>query len=343
MTLAVVASVTFYILDPVKILKKILSFLIPLLLSAALLFYIYSDENLDDQLEYIKNGNMFWLFLPVFISLLSNLFRALRWNMLIRAAGQEVSWLNSFLAVTVGYLANTLLPRAGEVARCGVLKKYSDVSFTTALGTVVTERIFDVIITLAILLLAFLLEFNALTPFFEDADFSSKLIAFITSPFFIASVLIVAVAFVIFYRFRNQSRLYEKGRESLRKFKVGFLSAKDIDNKFLFGVYTVLIFACYYFMLQVSFWAFDFSKDITYSQGLMIYVAGSLGIIAPVQGGIGAWHYMTIQSMVFYLGNSVMAETKAFALVVHTLQSILVSIVFGLIAYVLLPLVNKKK
>lgn len=263
--------------------------------------------------------------------------------MLIKAAGQEVSLANSFLAVTVGYFANTFLPRAGEVARCGVLKKYSGVSFTTVLGTVVTERIFDIIITAVLLLLAFVLEFGALAPYFESADFTSKLIGFVTNPFVLAVLTIVFVGFFFIYKLRSRSKLYEKGRESLRKFKVGFISAKNVENKFLFGLYTVLIFACYYLMLHFSFWAFDFSKDITFSQSLMIYVAGSLGIIAPVQGGIGAWHYMTIQTMVFYLGETFLPECKAFALVVHSVQSMLVNIVFGLIAYLLLPVLNKKK
>ena len=95
-------------------------------------------------------------------------------------------------------------------------------------------------------------------------------------------------------------------------------------------------------MLHFSFWAFDFSKDITFSQGLVIYVMGALGIIAPVQGGIGAWHFMTIQALVFYLGEGIISEAKAFALVVHSMQTIPVYIGCGLIAYILLPIVNKK-
>lgn len=326
----------------VKKIKSILGFVIPLLLSVALLYYIYSDENLEEQIAYIKNANFLWLFLPVLLALFSNLFRALRWKMLIKASGLQVSLLNAFLAVLVGYFANFLLPRAGEVARCGVLKKYASLSFTTVLGTVVTERIFDVIMTAIIMMLAFVLEFGMLSSLVEDANLPSKLMMILTNPFVIVMVLILIAVLVSFFKFRNQSKLYEKGRESFRKFKLGMLSAKDVDNKFLFGLYTILIFACYYLMLHFSFWAFDFSKDITFSQGLVIYVMGALGIIAPVQGGIGAWHFMTIQAMVFYLGEGIISEAKAFALVVHSMQTIPVYIGCGLIAYILLPIVNKK-
>lgn len=327
----------------VKKLKSILGFVVPLLLSVALLYYIYSGENLDEQIAYVKNSNFFWLLLPVLVAVISNLFRALRWKMLIKASGLQVSLGNAFLAVLVGYFANFILPRAGEVARCGVLKKYSGLSFTTVLGTVVTERIFDVIMTAIIMMLAFVLEFGMLSSLVEDANLPSKILSIITNPFVIIILLIMAVMLVLFFKLRNQSKLYAKGRESLRKFKVGMMSAKDVDNKFLFGLYTVLIFACYYLMLHFSFWAFDFTKDITFSQGLVIYVMGALGIIAPVQGGIGAWHFMTIQALTFYLGDGIASEAKAFALSVHSVQTILVYIGCGLVAYVLLPILNKNK
>lgn len=333
---------SLFISIKVKKLKNVLGFVVPLLLSIALLYYIYSEENLDEQIAYIKSSNFFWLFLPVLVALISNLFRALRWKMLIKASGLEVSLTNSFLAVLVGYFANFILPRAGEVARCGVLKKYSGLSFTTVLGTVVTERIFDVIMTAIIMMLAFVLEFGMLSSLVEDADLPSKILSIITNPFVVVILLIMAVVLILFFKLRNQSKLYAKGRESLRKFKIGMMSAKDVDNKFMFGLYTVLIFACYYLMLHFSFWAFDFTKDITFSQGLVIYVMGALGIIAPVQGGIGAWHFMTIQALVFYLGDGIASEAKAFALSVHSVQTILVYIGCGLIAYMLLPLLNKK-
>ncbi len=333
---------SLFISIKVKKLKNVLGFVVPLLLSIALLYYIYSEENLDEQIAYIKSSNFFWLFLPVLVALISNLFRALRWKMLIKASGLEVSLTNSFLAVLVGYFANFILPRAGEVARCGVLKKYSGLSFTTVLGTVVTERIFDVIMTAIIMMLAFVLEFGMLSSLVEDADLPSKILSIIINPFVIVILLIMAVVLILFFKLRNQSKLYAKGRESLRKFKIGMMSAKDVDNKFMFGLYTVLIFACYYLMLHFSFWAFDFTKDITFSQGLVIYVMGALGIIAPVQGGIGAWHFMTIQALVFYLGDGIASEAKAFALSVHSVQTILVYIGCGLIAYMLLPLLNKK-
>lgn len=334
-------QVSLFMYIEVKKIKSILGFVIPLLLSVALLYYIYSEENWDEQLAYIKNANFFWLLLPVLVALLSNLFRALRWKMLIKASGMEVSLINSFLAVLVGYFANFVLPRAGEVAKCGMLKKYSGLSFTTVLGTVVTERIFDVIMTAIILTLAFVLEFGMLSSLVEDADLPSKLLSIITNPFVIVILIIFLAVLFIILKFRNQSKLYAKGRESLRKFKLGMLSAKDVDNKWLFAFYTVGIFACYYMMLHFSFWAFDFTKDITFSQGLVIYVMGALGIIAPVQGGIGAWHFMTIQALVFYLGDGIASEAKAFALSVHSVQTILVYIGCGIIAYILLPIVNK--
>lgn len=335
-------QVSLFISNKVKKLKSILGFVVPLLLSVALLYYIYSEENWDEQISYIKNANFFWLFLPIGVALVSNFFRALRWKMLIKASGMDVTVTNAFLAVLVGYFANFLLPRAGEVARCGVLKKYSNLSFTTVLGTVVTERIFDVIMTLIIMALAFVLEFGMLSSLVEDADLPSKLMTIITNPFVIVILLIFAVMLVLFFKLRNKSKLYAKGRESLLKFRSGMMSVKDVDNKFLFGLYTVLVFACYYLMLHFSFWAFDFTKEITFSQGLVIYVMGALGIIAPVQGGIGAWHFMTIQGLVFYLGDAIMSEAKAFALIVHSVQTIPVYIGCGLIAYMLLPILNKK-
>lgn len=318
--------------------KSILELVIPLALSIIIFYSLYKDEDWSVLMNCIKGSKIGWLLLPVAIGLFSHFLRAIRWKMLIKASGMNAKLDNIFHSVMIGYFANFLFPRAGEVARCGVLKKSDGISFTTLIGTVITERLFDMIVTALIILITILLQYQYFASTLSTIDLGSKIMNML--PFIIIFVVIIASVGTFFYKKRNESKLYDKGRETLKKIGKGFASFKDVDNKVLFLTLSLLIFFCYFMMLYVSFWAFDVTKDLSISAGLVVYVMGALGIIAPVQGGIGAWHYLTITALSFYFIPE--TEAKAFALATHTVQTVIVYVGFGLLSYIIMSIKGHK-
>lgn len=319
--------------------KSILELIIPLALSILIFYFIYKDEDWGELMGYIKESKIGWLLLPVAIGMLSHFIRAIRWKMLIKASGMDARLDNVFHSVMIGYFANFLFPRAGEVARCGVLKKSENISFTTLIGTVITERLFDMLVTALIIIATIILQYQYFASTLATIDLGSKLMSML--PFIVIFIAIIVCVGVFFYRKKNESKLYEKGRETLKKIGKGFASFKDVNNKTLFIILSLLIFFCYFMMLYVSFWAFDATKDLSISAGLVVYVMGALGIIAPVQGGIGAWHYLTITALSFYFIPE--TEAKAFALATHTVQTIIVYVGFGLLSYIIMSIKGHKK
>lgn len=314
--------------------KSIAKLTIPLVLSVLIFYFIYRNEDWSELIGYIKDSEIGWLLLPVAIGMFSHFLRAIRWKMLIKASGMNAPLGNIFHSVMIGYFANFLFPRAGEVARCGVLKKSDGISFTTLIGTVITERLFDMLVTALIIVATIILQYQYFASTLATIDLGSKIMNML--PFIVIFTVIIVCVGVFFYKKRNESKLYDKGRETLKKIGTGFASFKDVSNKALFIALSLLIFFCYFMMLYVSFWAFDATKELSISAGLVVYVMGALGIIAPVQGGIGAWHYLTITALSFYFIPE--TEAKAFALATHTVQTIVVYVGFGLLSYLIMSI-----
>ncbi len=258
---------------------------------------------------------------------------------MIEPLGKKPGTLNTFLAVMVGYLMNLALPRMGEISRCGVLARYEKISFTKLLGTVVTERIVDVIMLLIFTLVVLITQFGQLMHFVQkNPEIGDKARAIFMSPFLIGG-LVVLIFLVIFLRKKLKSTgLYKKIRTTALNFKEGLVSIRNIKRKGVFIFHSVFIWCLYYMMLYVLFFAFDFTSELSPVAGLTTFVLASYGMVAPVQGGIGAWHFMAKESLGLY---GVANENGIiFALVAHTSMTVLL-IVMGFIAWFVLPFINR--
>lgn len=313
---------------------------VSLALGIIVFYWVYRGLNITEMQKLLKNAHWGYIVIPVVLSLLSCIARALRWNQLIEPIAPKPALKNTFCAVMYGYFINHLIPRAGELARCGVLKRYEGIPFTELLGTVITERAFDLIITFLITFLTVALEFKVFGHILDSITIWQSICSLLTNP--LLWILLVVLALVL-YLLRGrimQSKLKNKFKGLGVGIWNGLKSFTKVKNKSLFIFYSIFIFLMYYLMLYFSFWLFDFTADLGAEAGLTTYVFGALGMVAPVQGGIGTYEFMTIQALGIYGIGATAAG--AFAVLSHLIE-IVVNCVVGFGCSIILPFINKPK
>ena len=321
---------------------KTLKFLSFFLLGIFIFWMVYKDQDFNRIKSILTNDvNYFWIVASLFLGLLSHVSRTIRWNLLIEPLGRKPRILNTFLAVMVGYLMNLALPRMGEISRCGVIARYEKISFTKLVGTVVTERLIDVLMLLILLVIVVLTQFGQVLEFLNNnPEVNEKLQKVFFSPILIGGlVFFLAVLWISRHKIRESS-LTKKVMGFVGQFVEGFRSIGKMKKKGSFIFHSVFIWVMYYLMMYLIFFSFGFTSHLGPLAGLTVFVLGSFGMVAPVQGGIGAWHFMVIEGLALYGVDK--ADGKVFALLAHG-TSTLMLIVLGLIGVIALPFVNERE
>lgn len=324
-----------------KTIIKILQFLAFFTLGAFIFWLIYKDQDIERIKSVLKNDVKYsWIILSLFIGLLSHISRTLRWGLMIEPIGHKPRFINTFLAVMVGYLMNLAFPRMGEISRCGVVTRYEKISFTKLVGTVVAERLVDMISLLVLLVLVFFLEFGKMIDFLHrNPEIQEKLMAVITSPILIFGGIACIILLFVFRKTFSKLALYKKVAGILQNFKEGFISIRSIKRKGWFFFHSVFIWLLYFLMLYAVFFSFDFTSSLTPVAALTTFVMASFGMVAPVQGGIGAWHFMAIEALMLYgVANE---NAVIFAFVAHASTTVMLILV-GLISLLILPFINRR-
>ncbi len=320
---------------------KVLKFFAFFAVGAFIFWLIYKDQDIERIKSVLRNNVKYsWVVISLIIGLLSHISRTLRWGLMIEPIGHKPRFINTFMAVMVGYLMNMAFPRMGEISRCGVLSRYEKISFTKLIGTVVAERLVDMISLLILLGIVIVSQFGKMIRFIEgNPEIHGKIISVFSSPYLIIGVVALFVILFLFRKRFKHTKLFKKIIDILNNFKEGFISIRSIKRKGWFYFHSVFIWTMYYFMLYVIFFAFDFTRDLTPIAGLTTFVLASFGMVAPVQGGIGAWHFMVKEALALY---GVANENGIiFAFVAHTSMTGMIIIV-GLISMVALPFVNRR-
>jgi len=319
---------------------SILKYIVLLGVAVALLFFAFKGMNLKKIVQDMLQANMFWVSVSGFISIVAFVIRAHRWNLLIEPMGYSPSLKNTTYSVMVGYLANFFVPRLGEVSRCGALSKAESIPFNKLFGTVIVERIIDVLSLLVCVVLAAVLEYKRLGNFFTENIFDpviSKFNQLTNSPLILSAVIVVMIGLIIAaIYFTKKSR--KKGSDSkvskiIKGFIDGLKSVSNLKRPGLFIFQSVFIWVLYYLGVYVALFAFPFTSDLGGGAALFLLVAGGIGMSAPVQGGIGAYHLFVSQGLLLY--GVIKENGLAFATILHGLQFILV-IVFGVVSLLLL-------
>ncbi len=290
--------------------------------------------------EALKNLNYFWIGISIVLSILSQISRAIRWNMLIRPLGYNPRLGNTFLSIMVLYLVNLIVPRGGEVARCIVLSRSEKIPFTKLVGTVFIERLAD-LMTLTILSLIFIItQIRILINLYNSIhELKSGISQIFTLKTLIIVILVIILLFAGLFLFRaiikknsnKNSSFVLKLRELKRNVVEGIKSIAKLKNKWYFIAHSLLIFILWLFMLYVIFLAYEPTRHLSLWTGIVTFLIGGIVMILPISGGIGVWHLAVSYTLVLY-GVS-LEDSEIFALVAHSTTN-LIYLILGLIAYI---------
>ncbi|HZH71123.1 MAG TPA: lysylphosphatidylglycerol synthase transmembrane domain-containing protein, partial [Mariniphaga sp.] len=284
--------------------------------------------------------NYFWIVISLLIGLFSHISRTIRWQIMIEPVSHRPGFTNTFLSVMIGYLMNLAFPRMGEVSRCGVMARYEKISFSKLLGTVVAERAVDMVSLLVLLAIVIVSQFRQVLSFMDkNPEIQTKLEALVTSPILILGVLGLLLLMFIFRTTLEGTKFYKKFVDILRNLKEGFISIGAIKQKGWFLFHSAAIWILYYLMLYAVFFAFDFTSGLSPIAALTTFVLASFGMVAPVQGGIGAWHFMAIEGLALY--GVVYENAVIFAFVAHASMTLMM-IIMGLLSLLVLPFINQR-
>ncbi len=291
-------------------LKNVLKYLISLAIAGGLLWFTFQQSHLDaaDLWKKISAADYRWVLLSCLFTIVAHWSRAERWRILLEpVVPQRPNSLDTTASVLTGYLANLALPRAGEVARCGTLYRLTGVPVNVSFGTVVAERLFDLLMLILLLGATFVLEFDRLSQFFMEflggklpkgSSGSGLLIL-------VGAVLLglALLGWFLFNRYREalgRHPLYQKISGFTKGLLQGLLSVRKIRKPGLFVFHTLLIWGMYFLMSYCLFFAMPATANLGALAGLTILVVGSLGMAAPTPGGIGSFHLLVGQVAILY-------------------------------------------
>lgn len=326
---------------------NIIKYLFFLFIGIGLLWLVTKDQDLEKMAQQFKSANYWWIVLAIFFGILSHIFRSLRWNILINYAGYKTTVTTTFYAVMVGYLANLAVPRLGEVTRCGVLGKAQKIPVGLLFGTVISERTFDLITLLLLILITIVFQVGLLGNFLDKyilGSFGERITGELGTVIVLASILLAMALFIfIAYRlllpFIKELKYFYKFKRLLVSFINGIKTILRNDKKWWFFFYTLIIWFLYFLMLYACVFSLKETSGLSPIDGLTIMAIGSLGIVAPVPGGIGAYHFIVTALLIeiYHIGPS---AATSFAYIAHTSQITMI-IVFGIISYLLLVIKQK--
>ncbi len=322
-------------------LKYILFFAIGILL----LWLTFRNQDFGNIISKIKNVHTGWLAAGIVVSCFAHLSRAVRWNMLIAPLGHKPKISNTFWAVCAGYFANLAIPRLGEIYRCGTLGNAEKIPFNELLGTVIVERIIDVLTVFAVMLIVAAMEFDLIGGFLNQTIISplNQKMQHLASGTLWIILIGGGVLFYFLWRFISGSQKFKgitsKINNAVKGIFDGIKSVRKLKNVWLFLFHTVFIWAMYFFGSYFAFFALDATSALGVKEGLFVLVIAGLGMAAPVQGGIGAYHWIVSHGLMLYG----ISETEGivYATMVHGYQTLLL-IILGAVGTGILLAAKKK-
>lgn len=307
-----------------KTFRDILKYILFAGIAGVFLYLAFRSADWEKMMEDFKQADYRYVLLSMLMGYAAFVSRGLRWNLLLEPLGKRAKSWNAINAISIGYFANALVPRAGEVMRCTSLKETDDIPLDRLFGTVVLERVIDGIMLLSLIAIAFFTQLGNLQSFFDQAfsqggnpsegGISLKMILAIGFATFV-------ILFLIFRKRLQQLPFYAKLRELWQGFKEGFKSLSKVKNKWAFYGHTLFIWAMYFLMIYVVLFALPATSDINLSNGLFVMVAGGMGMVVPTPGGIGSYHYL-VQLALGVLGIDP-ADGLTFATLVHSGQLVM--------------------
>lgn len=316
--------------------------IIAIVLAVLFIRLTLKETDFDTLKEAANQANYFWFIASMVISIFSYWLRAARWKLLLDPIGHPIQTKSGFWAISFAYFMNLTIPRSGEIARATSLYKMEKVPADKSIGTIVLERVIDVLFLGLFFLLTFIFNSRMLFSFFELGQKPSL-------GKFLIALGIVALVAVIFFFIRNRIRnlkLYQKGIKFLQGIWIGFKSILKLKKRALFIAYSFGIWFCYFLMTYLVFFAFPATSNFGLSEGFFLIVAGALGMILPAIGGLGYPYVMSMAFTAIYLSNGQTAEEgkmvgNYFGLMLYFAQIISI-LIFGIISIFYISKTQKK-
>ncbi|WP_291114293.1 lysylphosphatidylglycerol synthase transmembrane domain-containing protein [Flavobacterium sp. UBA6135] len=315
--------------------SKWLSILLPIALGVFLIGYTY-DKFTPEQIEEIKaqfqNANYWYILISLFFGMLALFSRAYRWGFALQPLGYKPKLSTNFMAVCIAYFMNMTIPRSGEVSRALVLKKYEDVPFDKAFGTIIAERIVDFIFLLSFIALAILLQYDIFKKFVLD-HLSVKQLGLL------AFVVIAGFSIALWLYKKSSNKWILALKAKLSGLMEGLQSVLSMKKKGWFIFHSFFIWCCYILMFYVTIFALPETSNLSFNAVLMAFITGGVAITVT-NSGFGAYPFLISKILLVYA----VPETagNAFGWIVWTSQTLMI-VALGLLSFLILPILHKNK
>ncbi len=312
------------------------------MLGVAILWWMYRGFDWTQLTDSLHDKRVWlWVGLSMPFGILAQLFRAQRWQMTLEPLGHRVRLRTCLNAVFLSYASSLLVPRVGEVLRCGVLRRYEGVPFSQSVGTVVTERVVDMVLVLLIALGTFVMQIGTFHEFFARTGVSlSGLLERFTSAGWGVTVLCGVVGTLACVFVARRLAIFSRTRGVLRDLFDGASSVFRMRRWGVYLCYSFGIWSAYFLDIFITIQGFEFSAHLGWSVALGAFVVGCFAVLVPTPNGAGPWHFAVKTVLLLY--GVAGADGAAFVLIVHTLQTLLVALL-GLYAMVALAFIRPRK
>jgi len=272
------------------------------------------------------------------VTVLSHIFRALRWQLQLRAIQVDAPLSAVVNSIFGTYAVNLVFPRLGEVWRCGYIANRQKASVTQVLGSMVADRLTDTLTVLIITLVTFVLAQGAFYRFLDTyPQMKDSLYAIVSNSYVWIGTAAVIVVLIWLFTFKTNNKIINKLQLMVKNLWQGFIAIAHMQGKWWFLLYTVLIWGCYFLQLYLATRAFTFTTPLNVVAVLVLFVLSSIGMGIPTNGGLGAWHVAIIFGLSLYgVGKFTPpvfdTQASAFAMLVWGFQT-LILIVLGIYAF----------
>ena len=324
-----------------KTLCDIVKVALSLILGGAILYWMYRDFDFH-RMEHVMlhEMNWTWMLLSFPFGILAQAFRGWRWRQSLEPVGERPRKAVAVNAVFLSYAVSLVIPRIGEFARCGALRRWDGVSFAKALGTVVTERAIDTVLILMVTGITLLCQMSVFDTFFKKTGtrLDEALTSFSTAGWLVTAVCAVAVGVLLWYLLRSMA-IYNKVKGIFVGLWQGALSVRHVKNMPLFIVLTLAIWLSYFLHYYLTFFCFDATTHLGMGCALVTFIVGSIAVVVPTPNGAGPWHF-AVKTMLMLYGVAA-NEALFFVLIVHSVQTLLM-VLLGIYAWTALALTRKR-
>lgn len=306
--------------------RRSLKVLLPFALAVAILWWMYrgfSWDELSDALSHRMSWT--WMLLSLPFGILAQVLRAVRWRQVLAPMGERPRLSTCIHAVFLSYASSLVVPRIGEVLRCGVLRRYEGTNFSRSVGTVVTERVVDTLFILLLSFLTFLTQIPVFLTFFQRTGVT---ISTVLGRFSLTGYLVTALCGVLalgcVLMLARRFHFFSRTKAVLADLRDGLLSVRDVEQPLLFVVYSAGIWVSYFLHFYLTFFCFSSTAHLGVLAAMMAFVVGTFAVLVPTPNGAGSWHFAVKTVLVLYgVGQE---EAAIFVLIVHTLQTLLVAL-----------------